>query len=83
MRSIAEKIGGSDDRPGGDLLGDVLRSDVAHLEIAALQCDKLGSLLEEIAAVVALEDEVVLDGVGEHFHHLGADVLFGEHRRKA
>ena len=83
MRGVAEKIAGSDDRPGRDLLGDVLRRDVAHLEIAALQGDELGALLEEIAAVVALEDEVVLDGVGEHFHHLGADVLLGEDRREA
>ena len=83
MRGVAEQVGGGEDRPGRDLLGDVLRGDVAHLEIAALQGDELGALLEQGAAVIALEDEVVLDRVGEHLHHLGADVLLREHGREA
>src|SRR3546814_15499189 len=57
--------------------------DVAHLEVAALEGDELGALLEEGAAVVALEGEVAFDGVGEHLHHLGADVLLGEDGREA
>src|SRR5690606_14349557 len=58
----------------------VLRSDVTHLEVAALQCDELGPLFEEVAPVVALECEVARDRVGKLFHHLGADILLREHR---
>jgi hypothetical protein len=45
---VAEQVGRGQDRPGGDLVGDVLGRDVAHLEIAALQGDELGALLNSV-----------------------------------
>ena len=55
---VAEDVGRGQDRELRHLVGDVLRRDVAHLEVAALQRDELGALLEEVAAVVGLEHEV-------------------------
>ena len=78
MRRVAEEIAGRQDRPGRDLLGNVLRRDIAHLQVTALQRHELRALLEQVAAVIALEGEVVPDGVVEHLHHLGADVLLRE-----
>ena len=80
---VAEQVGRGQDRPGGHLLGDVLRRDVAHLEVVALQGDQLGALLEQRAVVERLELEVGLDVLGEHLDHVGADVLVGEHRGEA
>ncbi len=75
MLGVAEQVGRGQDRPRGDLVGDVLRRDVAHLEIAALQRDEFGALAEQRSAVVQLELEVFRDRLGEPLHHLGADVL--------
>src|SRR3546814_15459115 len=75
---IAEQVGRGQHRPGGNLLGDVLGRDLAHFQVAALDGDQFGALLEEIAAVVALDGEVVLDGPGANLNHLGSDVLLRE-----
>jgi hypothetical protein len=47
MGGIAEEIGRGQHRPFRDLVGNILRRDVAHLQIAALQRDKLRALLEQ------------------------------------
>ncbi len=65
-------------RPGGDLLRDVRRREVAHLEVAALERDELGALLEQRVAPIRLEVEVVLDRRGEGLVGVGAQVLLGE-----
>ena len=83
MVGVAEGVGGRQDRPCHQLLGDVLRRDVAHLEVVALQRDELGALLEQRAAVERLDLEVALDVLGEHPDHVGADVLVREHRGEA
>ncbi len=83
MVGIAEEIGGGEDGPFGDLIGDVLRRDVAHLQIAALEGDELGALLEQRAAIIGLQLEVAGDRLAEHLHHLGADVLLGKDGREA
>ena len=54
---VAEEVGRGNDRPGRDLVRDVLGRDVAHLEIAALHGDEFGALLEQRAAVVGLQRE--------------------------
>lgn len=58
---IAEQIGRGQDRPCRDLVGDVLRGDVAHLQIAALQGDQFRTLAEQCAAVVHLEAVIFRD----------------------
>ena len=83
MIRVAEQISRSQDRPLGHLVCDVLRRDVAHLQVAALERDELGALLEQVAAVVAFECELTGDVLREHLHHVRADVLFGEHRGEA
>jgi hypothetical protein len=80
---VAEQVGGGEDRPGWDLLGDVLRRDVAHLEVAALHGDELGALLEQRAAEEVLDVEATTDLLAEHPERLGADVLVADHRSKA
>ena len=80
---VAEQVGGGDDRELGHLVGDVLRRDVAQLEVAALQRHELGALLEQVAAVVGLDGEVLADRLGELLGHLRPDVLVGEDCRKA
>ena len=54
------------------------RREVAHFEIAALQGDELGALLEQRVAPVGLELEVVLHRRAERLVGLGAQVLLGE-----
>src|SRR5690606_37668981 len=80
---ISEQIAGCYNRPGRDLLGNVLRGDIPHLEIAALQRDELRPLLEKFAAIIALKREIVRNRVSELLHHFSADVLLREHRREA
>ena len=77
---IAEQIRRRQYGPRRQLLGDVLRRNVADLEIVALHGDELGSLFEQRAAQVQLELEVPLDVLGKHAHHVRADVLVGKHR---
>src|SRR5262249_5755789 len=72
-----------DDRPGWNLLRDILRGDVAHLKVVTLDGDELGPLLEQRAAVISLEDEVVFDRISEHLHHVRADILLGKDGREA
>src|SRR4051812_4457386 len=59
MIGITEEIGGRDDGPSRDLVGDILRRDIAHLEIAALHRDELGPLLEQGAAIIGLESKAL------------------------
>ncbi|MBO0237178.1 hypothetical protein, partial [Vibrio parahaemolyticus] len=67
-----------------NLVGDVLRGDIAHLEIAALHGDELGALFEQGAAEVGLQGEAPpLNIGGNALHHLGADVLLREHGGEA
>ncbi len=80
---VAEQVGRRQDRPGRNLLRDVLRRDVAHLEVVALQRDELGALLEQVAAVERLERVVRFDILREHLDHVRADVLVREHCREA
>ncbi len=75
MIGVAEQVGRGQDRPGRDLLGDILGRDIAHFQVAALHGDQLGALLEQRAAVIAVERELVADAIGEVLHHLGANVL--------
>jgi hypothetical protein len=72
---VAEHIGRGQDRELRHLVGDVLRRDVAHLEVAALQRHELGPLLEEVAPEIGLERKVRGDRLGELLRHLGPDVL--------
>ena len=72
---VAEQIGGGQERPGRDLLGDVLRREIGHLDIAALHGDQLGALLEQRAVEKRLEIVAVLDGLAEGLERFGADVL--------
>lgn len=51
--------------------------------VAMTMDDKLGPLLEEVAAVIGLEHELGADGLGELLHHLRADVLVREDRGEA
>src|SRR5690606_34032550 len=80
---VAEEVTRRHDGPGRNLVGDVLRGDLAHLEISALEGDEFRALLEKISAVIAFKREVVGDRLGKLLHHVGADVLLGEHGRKA
>ena len=80
---VAEDVGRGQDRELGHLVGDVLRRDVAHLEVAALERDELGALLEQVAAVVGLEGEALAERLGELLRHLRPDVLVREHRGEA
>ena len=76
---VPEEVGRGNDRPGRDLVRDVLGRDVAHLEIAALHRDEFGALLEQRAAVVGLQREADgFDVLPEALHHLRPDVLLGE-----
>ena len=76
---VAEQIGRGEDGPRRDLVGDVLRRDVAHLEVVALHGDELGALLEQRAAVIGLELEALrLHVLAEPLHHFGPDVLLRE-----
>ena len=77
---VAEQVGRGQDRPGRDLLGDVLRGDVAHLQVVPLQGDELGALLEERRVEEEVDLEVVLHPLGKGLHHGRADVLVREHR---
>jgi hypothetical protein len=80
---VAEQVGRCQHRPGRHLLGDVLRRDVAHLQVVALQRHQLGALAEQRGVQVHLDLEIGGHVLGEHVHHLGADVLVGEHGSKA
>ena len=70
MVGVAEQVGRGQDRPRRDLLGDVLRRDVAHLEVVALQGDQLRALLEQRAVVERLDVEVAVDVLREHLDHV-------------
>src|SRR5690606_25871836 len=80
---VAEQIGGRQYGPGGNLLRKVLRGDIPHFQVSALERNKLRSLLEQVAAVIALENKIVLNSLGKFLHHLRADVLLGEDGGKA
>ena len=82
MVCIAEQIGRGQQCPGRNLLGDVLRSDVAHFEVVTLQCHQLGTLFEQRGVEVRLDLEVGRDGLGELLHHFSANVLVREHGGK-
>ncbi len=82
MRSVTEEVGGRENRPLGDLLGNVLGRDIAHLQVAALDGDEFGALLEEVAAVIGLQLEVSADSFGKFLGHLGADILLRKDGRK-
>ncbi len=82
VRSITEKIGGGQNGPFRDLIGYVLRCDIAHLQVAALEGNEFRSLLEEIAAVIRLQLEAAADFLTKHLRHLGTNVLLGKHCRE-
>ncbi len=82
MVGIAEQIGRSQKRPFGDLVGNVLRGNVAHFEVSALQGNEFGTLTEKRAAVIGLDSGNVTHSIGELAHHSGADVLIGKYGRK-
>ena len=46
MLVVAEQVGGGQQRPGRNLLGNVGRRQVAQLQVVALKRDELGALLE-------------------------------------
>jgi hypothetical protein len=52
------------------------------LQVATLEGNEFGALLEQRSAVERLQRETVLDGLLEGFHHFSADVLLGEHGRE-
>jgi hypothetical protein len=79
---VAEQISRSQNRPCGNLVRNILRGDIAHFKIVALQGDELGTLLEEIATEVGLDGREIGDLRAQQAHHLGADILLGKHRRK-
>ena len=57
--------------------------DVAHFQVAALERDEFGALLEQRATEVEFDGGVVLHRLGELLHHVGADVLLGHHGRES
>ena len=79
MIGVAKKIRRGQDRPCRDLLGDILRRDVAHLQVVALQGDQLRALLEQSPVVEGLHLEIALDLLREHLDHARANVPVGEH----
>jgi len=83
VSGVAEGVGRGQHRPCGKLLADVLRPDVAQLEVVALQRHQLRALLEQRAAEEGLDLVVGLDVLGDHPGHVGADVLVREHGGKA
>ena len=83
MVGVAEQVRRSQDRPCRDLLGNILRRDIAHLQVVALQGDQLRALLEQGPVVEGLHFEIALDLFREHLDHPRADVLVGEHRCEA
>ncbi|MCY1558655.1 hypothetical protein D9M68_956090 [compost metagenome] len=60
-----------------------MRRDVAHLQVVALQRHQLGALAEQRGVQEHLDLEIGLDVLGQHLHHVGADVLVREHGGKA
>src|SRR4030095_1804335 len=80
---VPEQVGRRQDRPRGNLLRDVLRRDVAELQVVPLERDELGPLLEQRAAKVRFHRVVGFDVLGEALHHVGADVLVREYGGEA
>jgi len=81
--SVAEEIRRGQDRPGRDLVGDVLGRDVAHFQVATLDCHEFGALLEQGAAEIRLERIALAERRPEALHHFGANVLLREDSREA
>jgi hypothetical protein len=79
---VTEQIGRSQNRPRRNLVRNVLRGDIAHFKIVALQGDEFGTLLEEIAAEIGLDGREVSDLRAQQAHHFGADILLGKHCRE-
>jgi hypothetical protein len=77
---IPKQIRRSHERPGRDLPGDVRRSEVGELEIAALERDEFRALLEQRVAPVEFKLEIVLQGCGERLVALCPQVALGEGR---
>jgi hypothetical protein len=76
--SVAEQVGRGHHRPGRDLPREVLRRQVRHLHIAALDRDEFRALAEQRGVQVQLDVEVAGEVALEAAHRLGADVLVGE-----
>src|SRR6266568_3711498 len=83
MVGIAKKIRRRQDRPRRDLLGNILRRDVAQLQVVALQGDQLRALLEQSPVVEGLHFEIAPDLLREHLDHARANVFVGEYRGEA
>ena len=73
--AVAEQVGRGHQRPSRHLLRDISRREVAHFEVAALQGDELGALLEQRVAPEGLELEVVFDRGAERLIGLGTQIL--------
>ena len=80
---VAEQIGGRHHRPGGDLTREILRRQVRHLDIAALDGDQLRALAEQRRVQMQLDIEVARQVALKALHRIGADILVGEDRGEA
>jgi hypothetical protein len=80
---VAEQIGGRHDGPGRDLPREVLRREIRHLDIAALDRDQLRALAEQRRVQMQLDIELGGKVALEAAQRFGPDVLVGEDRRQA
>jgi len=62
---------------------NILRRQIAHLEVAALKRDLFGSLLEQRVDPVRFESELVLDGSCKRLVGVRSRILLGECAREA